>query len=130
MVNLDTGTALALVSEKSPLRHLLKATIGGSSMIMSHTAVAEFQRIIRTLGGPLEQGRAARLLQRVQIVSDNPSPQALGLRLTKSIGSRDIMVFGTGDSLGAMTMTADANLSEGPRRRASTSTCLFMPLFP
>jgi hypothetical protein len=113
MVNLDTGTALALVSEGSPLRHLLKATIGTSPMVMSLTAVAEFQRIVQTVGGPLEQGRAARLLKRVQVIPDNPSPRALGLRLTKSVGRRDIIVFGTGDQLGVMTLSADAKFVRG-----------------
>jgi hypothetical protein len=86
MVNLDTGTALALVSEGSPLRHLLKATIGNSPMVMCLTAVAEFQRIVQTVGGPLEQGRA---------------------------GGRDIIVFGTGDQLGVMTVSADAKFVRG-----------------
>jgi hypothetical protein len=113
MVNLDTGTAMALVSEGSPLRHLLKATISRSSMVMTQTAVAEFQQIVRTIGGPLERSRAVRLLQRVQVIPDSPSKRALGLRPTKQIGTRDIIIFGTGDSLGAMTMTTDAKFVRG-----------------
>src|SRR5437762_3275591 len=113
MVNLDTGTGLALISEGSPQRHLLKATIGRSSMVMTQTAVAEFQQIVRAVAGPLEHGRAARLLQRVQVIPDNPSSRALGLRLTKSVGSRDIIVFGTGDALGVVTLSADAKFVRG-----------------
>ncbi len=49
MVNLDTGTALTLVSEGSRVRHALKAVIGQSPMVMTQTAIAEFQQIVRTI---------------------------------------------------------------------------------
>jgi hypothetical protein len=113
MVNLDTGTALAFIAEGSPLRHLLKTKVAQSPMLMTQTALAEFQNIVAAVGGPREQGRSARLLQRVLVVADSPSPRALGLRRTKSVGDRDIIVFGTGDSLGAVTMTADAKFVRG-----------------
>lgn len=102
MINLDTGSALAFVSEGSPLRHLLKVRVGRSPLIMTQTAAAEFHQIVRTVGGPIEQ-----------IVPDNPSPRALGLRLTKTIETHDIIIFGTGDAVGAMTFTADSRFVRG-----------------
>jgi hypothetical protein len=113
MANLDTGSALAFVSEGSPERYALKALVSGKALIMSNTACNEFQHIIQNIGGPKEQARATRLLQRVQVVPDQPSARALTLRLTKRVGQRDIIIFGTGDALGALTLTADAKFIQG-----------------
>jgi hypothetical protein len=113
MVNLDTGSALAFISEGSSMRYVLKALVGRNPMIMARTASTEFQQIVRAIAGPLEKARAARFLQRIQVVPDQPSARALALRPTKSVGIRDIIIFGTGDSLGALTFTADAKFVQG-----------------
>ncbi|MBD2515105.1 DUF1308 domain-containing protein [Nostoc sp. FACHB-973] len=39
---------------------------------------------------------------------DNPSTVALNLQPTRSLGRNDIIILGTGDRLGILTMTADA----------------------
>jgi Protein of unknown function (DUF1308) len=108
VVNLDTNAAIAFVSEGSPVRHALKAVVGGGRMVISETARREFEAIAASCGGPLEQARAARLLARVTTVSDQPSPRAQGLRPTRGLSAEDIIILGTGDDLGAVTLTADA----------------------
>lgn len=75
---------------------------------MTSTALAEFANVVRNIAGPNEKASAVSLLQRVRIVPDNPSSRALGIRPTGGIGANDIIIFGTGDSMGAVTMTADA----------------------
>ena len=105
VINLDTVSAFSLISEGSPVRHWIRGL--GQSFIMCETAVGQFTGIVRVHGGPLEQARAARLLARVTIVPDNPSPRALGLRTTRHLQASDIIILGTGDSLGLVTATGD-----------------------
>ena len=111
-VNLDTGSAVAFVSEGSPIRGQLKAAVEGRQMVMTETALEEFQGTLR-VAGPLETARAGRLLDRVQIVPDNPSARASALKVTKKVGANDKVIFGTGDRLGAPTMTADDKFVRG-----------------
>ena len=75
---------------------------------MTKTALTEFSKIVEAVGGNLEQARAARFLQRVTIVEDNPSDRALDLRPTRRLGQNDIIILGTGDRLKIVTLTADA----------------------
>lgn len=112
-VNIDTGTANAFVSEDSPLRHQLKSFVDGKQMVMTDTAVSEFKNIVNGVGGPLEQARAQRFLNRVNIIPDSPSTRSLGLQTTKKVGANDITIFGTGDNLGITTMTSDAKFVRG-----------------
>lgn len=58
-------------------------------------------------GGCVEQARAARLLARVQAVPDDPSDRALAIRPTRNIEAADIIILGTADRLGIVTMTSD-----------------------
>ena len=106
-VNLDTSKAIAFVMEGSPLRVGLKAYIHGRSMLLCATADREFRSAVGRYGGPLEQSRARRLLARVMLVPDSPSPLAAALRPTNHLGLEDIIIFGTGDALGVVTMTGD-----------------------
>lgn len=107
MVNLDTNTAIAFVAEGSPVRHQLKAFVNNQQLVMVQTAYDEFLRIIHASGGSTEQERAERFLQRVTIVPDNPSSAAQTLKPTRRIGAKDIIILGTGDQMGIVTMTAD-----------------------
>ena len=104
---MDTNTALAFVSEGSPVRHQLKAVVQGKQLVMTQTAAREFQQIVATIGGPSEQARAQRLLIRVTIVPDNPSARARGLTPTRNLQPNDITILGTGDEMGIITLTAD-----------------------
>jgi len=111
-VNIDTGTAAAFISQGSAVRHQLKASVDGRSMLMTETAVKELQGMLR-VAGPEEAARAQRFLGRVSVVPDSPSARALGLNVTKSVGANDIRIFGTGDSIGITTMTGDAKFLRG-----------------
>jgi hypothetical protein len=74
----------------------------------SQTACNEFANIIKNSGGALEQVRANQFLNRVMIVPDNPSSAAQMLQPTRSLDPNDIIILGTGDRMGIVTMTADA----------------------
>ena len=108
MVNLDTVTGLAFIAESSPVRYHLRIYVQGQQMMMTQTAFDEFTAIVQRVGGQSEQDRASRFLQRVTIIPDNPSARALNLQPTRRLGANDIIILGTGDQFGIVTMTADA----------------------
>ncbi len=43
------------------------------------------------------------------LIPDNPSSRALSLQPTRRLQENDIIILGTGDELGIVTMTADVN---------------------
>ena len=92
MVNLDTSTGIAFISEGSPVRDRLREYVGEQQMVMAQTAFDEFTNIIHRIGGTLEKARANRL----------------NLETTINLGANDIIILGTADRLGIVTMTADA----------------------
>ncbi|MEH2457548.1 DUF1308 domain-containing protein [Nostoc sp.] len=109
MVNLDTGAVFAFISEGSPVRYQLRQYLQGQQMIITQTALKEVTDIIQWSGAISEQARASRLLQRLNIIiPDNPSTVALNLQPTRSLATNDLIILGTGDQLGIVTMTADA----------------------
>lgn len=108
MVNLDTVSAVAFIAEGSVVRYLLQQYIQEQQMVMTQTAFNEFTAIVQQIGGVLEQARASRFLQRITIIYDNPSPRALKLQPTRKLGVNDIIILGTGDRLGIITITADS----------------------
>ena len=107
MLNLDTGTAIAFIGEGSLQRYSLRSYVDHKSMIMTATALKEFRSIVEDIAGDREKARAERFLQRVQILADNPSDRALNLKPTRKLGDNDIIILGTGDKLGIITLTAD-----------------------
>lgn len=68
MLNLDTGTAIALIAENSPVRYLILSYIANHSLVMTRTAITEFISIAFTIGGISEQDRANRFLKRIQTI--------------------------------------------------------------
>jgi Protein of unknown function (DUF1308) len=108
VINIDTGTAIAFIAEGSPVRNELRIVVQNQQIVMAQTAFGEFTVIVQRIGGLLEQARARRFLMRLQCIADNPSPRALNLKQTRSLGANDIIILGTGDNLDIMTITADA----------------------
>jgi RHS repeat-associated protein len=106
-VALDSSSARALTTFNSPIADRLVAQIGDRQMVMSQTAVDEFQSAVSRLAGPSETAAAKDLLDEVTIVADNPSAQVAGLQVTRNVGANDIQIFGTADELGIPIFTAD-----------------------
>jgi predicted nucleic acid-binding protein len=108
VINLDTNTAIAFIAQESPIRQHLNAIVQDQQLIMAQTAFDEFCTIVRYSAGVLEQARAKQFLQRVTIVPDRLSPKAQALKPTRSLDPNDIIILGTGDHMGIVTLTADA----------------------
>ncbi|XP_053186894.1 UPF0415 protein C7orf25 homolog [Scomber japonicus] len=86
----------------------LQAFMEGKELFACRAAVSDFQLILDTLGGPGEKERARLLLARLQLVDDRPSERSLRLTLSAKVSRRSLAIFGTGDSLRAVTMTANS----------------------
>ncbi|XP_048858112.1 UPF0415 protein C7orf25 homolog [Brienomyrus brachyistius] len=86
----------------------LEEFIQGKELFACQSAVQDFQVILDTLGGPGERKRAEQLLARLQVVPDKPSERTLRLVTSSKVNRRSLMIFGTGDSLQAITMTANS----------------------
>lgn len=77
-------------------------------LYVCHSAVQDFRVILETLGGPGEKARAEELLARLHVVPDQPSERTRRLTTSSKVNRRSLMIFGTGDSLQAVTMTANS----------------------
>ncbi|XP_041805359.1 UPF0415 protein C7orf25 homolog [Chelmon rostratus] len=86
----------------------LDAFMQGKELFACRAAVHDFQVILDTLGGPEEKERAQKLLARLHLVDDQPSERTLHLTPSAKVNHRSLMIFGTGDSLRAVTMTANS----------------------
>lgn len=86
----------------------LDAFMEGKQLFACAAALRDFQDILDTLGGPGEKERARRLLARLQRVEDQPSERSLRLTPSAKVNRRSLMIFGTGDALRAVTMTANS----------------------
>ncbi|XP_015210039.1 UPF0415 protein C7orf25 homolog isoform X1 [Lepisosteus oculatus] len=86
----------------------LEEFMKGKELFACHSAVKDFHIILDTLGGPGEKARAAELLQRIKVVPDQPSERTMRLEASSKVNHRSLMIFGTGDTLKAITMTANS----------------------
>nr|XP_006002180.2 PREDICTED: UPF0415 protein C7orf25 homolog isoform X2 [Latimeria chalumnae] len=86
----------------------LEEFMKGKELFACESAVRDFQAILETLGGAGERARARELIDRVTVVPDQPSERALKLVTSSKINSRSITIFGTGDTLKAVTVTANS----------------------
>ncbi|ELU06361.1 hypothetical protein CAPTEDRAFT_204981 [Capitella teleta] len=80
----------------------------GKEMLVCQSALESLQSILATVGGPTETQRASDLLRRVIVVDDAPSPKANDLKKSAKINHRAQIIFGTGDTLQAVTLSANA----------------------
>lgn len=108
MINLDTGTAIAFIADNSPIRYQLKNYVQTKQLVMTVTAFSELKNIVRIIAGIREKTRAKAFKERLIIIPDDPSSRSLNLTPNRKLGENDIIILGTGDRLGIVTMTADA----------------------
>ncbi|XP_073406124.1 UPF0415 protein C7orf25 homolog isoform X2 [Dendrobates tinctorius] len=87
---------------------LLDSFMEGKELFACECAVKDFQSILKTLGGAYERERAASLIRRINVVPDQPSERALKLAASSKVNNRSVSIFGTGDTLRAVTMTANS----------------------
>jgi Protein of unknown function (DUF1308) len=114
-LNLDSSGFVTLISDASPTKDLLIPLMAVAEFYISNTAFNEL-----VIGKPdkpggllyygtrTENARAALLLGFAKPVADAPSANSLRITPSDATGVNDIIIFGTGESLGMSTFTADA----------------------
>jgi Pretoxin HINT domain/Protein of unknown function (DUF1308) len=117
-VMLDASTARAMVSADRSVANRLSAQIGERQMHMTDIGLGEFNDAVTRLEGkgllgPTERGFVDDLLSKVNVVQDNPSARALGLKVSRKVGANDIQIFGTADRMGIPIFTADMKFLMG-----------------
>jgi len=90
-----------------PVKPFLDSLFAGKELVCCQSAMRDFKNIISTLGGPLETSRAGLLIERVTVVPDMDSPKTRELGDSGKIKDRSRIIFGTGDSLKIVTVTAN-----------------------
>ncbi|XP_060575092.1 UPF0415 protein C7orf25 homolog [Ruditapes philippinarum] len=110
----------AAEEREDPVLPKLNAFIEGKELFACQTAVDSFQTILDTLGGQNEKKRASELLSRLTVVPDNPSFRATTIPNTGKIKDRSKIIFGTGDSLRAVTVTANSGFTRAAAHQGVT----------
>jgi len=87
----------------------------GRELICSETAMQEFKSILNTVGGEEEKERANTFLKRLTVVPDQISERCKLLGPSGNIKKRSLTIFGTGDSVQAVTVTANAGFVRSAR---------------
>lgn len=85
----------------------LQSFLANKTLVVCRTCLDAFQEIITTIGGEQETNRAHKLLQTLQIVDDSPSQRTLSLKNSSKVNQRTKIIFGTGDYLKLVTVTAN-----------------------
>ena len=79
----------------------------GRSLFSCQTAVQDFEKIVSIVGGNEEKDRAKQLLKGIFVVPDLSSSKCNKLQESARINPRMRTIFGTGDSIKAVTCTAN-----------------------
>ncbi|KAF3857558.1 hypothetical protein F7725_010759 [Dissostichus mawsoni] len=100
---------------------------GEAALFACSAAVTDFRLILETLGGPGEKQRGEQLLRSLTLMEDQPSQRSLKPPLSHKVTQRSVSIFGTGDSLRAVTMTANgrfvrAAANQGVRYKCSCTS--------
>lgn len=93
----------------------------GRKLYCCETALKEFHGILSTVGGPAEKERARNFLSTVTIVPDQMTERVKSLCVSGNIKYRSLVIFGTGDTLEAVTVTANT----GFVRSAKTQVIIY-----
>ena len=129
-VNLDVSTLIVLVSNvcngrcqfvfkddilsfqaecerKDPVLPKLQEFMKDKELYACRTAVESFHKILHIVGGAEERERGNELLKTISVVDDCISEKTHALKCSAQIKKRARIIFGTGDGLQAITMSAN-----------------------
>ena len=93
---------------KKPVKPILDEIFREKKLITCQAAMEDFQMILNTLGGPGEKSRAQEFLQKIEIVPDQMSDIVHSLKTGGKVRERSKIIFGTGDSLKVVTVSANS----------------------
>uniref|UniRef100_A0A1B6C4V1 DUF1308 domain-containing protein n=1 Tax=Clastoptera arizonana TaxID=38151 RepID=A0A1B6C4V1_9HEMI len=94
----------AMWEREGPVKPQLDELFQGKEIYCCQTAAEDFSTILENLGGPGEKERAEKLMKRISIIPDIPFSR---LKIGGKIKARSVSIFGTGNSIKALTVTAN-----------------------
>lgn len=100
-----------------PVKKELESIFKDKKLICCESAVIDFKSIVDTLGGDGEKLRAKDLLENKihAIVPDIESERFANLKLSDKVKSRSKIIFGTGDAMEILTVTANKGFVRAAR---------------
>lgn len=133
IINLDVTTLIVLVSDltnggtdvyfnekvleeqaederKNPILPILNKIMKGKKIVATKSACEIFNGIMDNVGGESEKERAKKLLNSIDIIDDCPSQRFLDLKEDNRFQKKHKDIFGTGDTLKALTLTANNHI--------------------
>ena len=108
-------TEQATWERERPVKPVLDAMFEGKKLLCCASAMRDFEKILATLGGPGERERARDLIARIEAVPDAMSPRLAGLFMCRKIKDRSRAIFGTGDHLRVVTVSANSGFVRAAR---------------
>lgn len=93
---------------QNPVKPVLDDLFKGKKLVTCQSAMDDFMSILETLGGQGEKLRAKQFLQNVQVVPDQISDKVELLKTGGKVRQRSKVIFGTGDALKAVTVSANS----------------------
>ena len=98
-----------------PVKPFLDSVFKDKQLVCCSSAMRDFETITNTLGGSGEKERASQLIQRIIVVPDSDSPRSQSLKVSGKIKERSRSIFGTGDNLKILTVTANTGFLRAAR---------------
>jgi RHS repeat-associated protein len=108
--NLDANTLQTLSTIRPaaiPTQIELNLFLFGRRLFVTQTASDEFVIGVLRYANTGEYFKAVLWLGQAAEIPDDPSDRALALRRTRTVKDKDIIVFGTGDKYGLITVSGD-----------------------
>ena len=105
----------ALWERQRAVKPILEELFRGKKLICCQSAMQDFKTILGTLGGPGERERGLELCASIEVVPDQMSERLAHLDMCRKIKERSLAIFGTGDLLKVLTVTANSGFVRAAR---------------
>lgn len=118
------GKVLSMQAESeklNPVKPVLDKLFTGKQLFACKTVITTFNSILSTIGGEGEKKRALELIKRVTIIDDVPCES---LKPCGQLKERSIIIFGSGQAIKAVTVTANSAFV-----RAARNQCIHFDVF-
>ncbi|XP_026322320.1 UPF0415 protein C7orf25 homolog [Hyposmocoma kahamanoa] len=107
-----------------PVRPVLEKLFDGKTLICCKTAWDNFEKIVNTLGGPMETKRAEELKQRIRIYPDNfgglDDYPRQNLKVRGHVRLRSKIIFNFGHRMKALTVSANEGFVRAAKQQGVT----------
>jgi len=108
-------TEQARWERENPVKPVLDQMFEDKELVCCESAYKDFKSIVDCLGGSEEKTRSDLLVSRLSIIPDLLSKQFQNVELCGKVKERSCAIFGTGDALKIITVTANSGFVRAAR---------------